>query len=55
MSEASSDVLSRSDLRPSGMYENRGVSVLWCLICYFLNVGRLIRIGSLFISGMGVF
>ena len=54
MSEASRDVLSSLGLRPSGMCENRGVSVLVCLFCYFLNIGQLIRIGSL-LSGMPVF
>ena len=54
MSEASRDVLSSLGLRPSGMSENRGVSVLVCLFCHFLNIGRLFRIGSL-LSGMPVF
>ena len=54
MSEASRDVLSSLGLRPSGMCENRGMSVLVCLFCHFLNIGRLIRIGSL-LSGMSVF
>ena len=54
MSEVSRDVLSRLGLRPSGMCENRGESVLVCLFCHFLNIGRLVRIGSL-LSGMPVF
>ena len=54
MSEASRDVLSSLGLRPSGMCENRGVSVLVCLFCHFLNIGPLDRIGSL-LSGMPVF
>ena len=52
MSEASWDVLSSLGLRPGGMYENRGVNVL--VFCHFLNIERLVRIGSLF-SGMPVF
>ena len=54
VSEASRDVLSSLGLRPSGMYENRGASVLVCLFCHFLNIGQLVRIGSL-LSGMPVF
>ena len=54
MSEASRDVLSSVGLRPGGMYENRRVSVLVCLFCHFLNIGRLVRIGSI-LSGVNVF
>ena len=54
MSEASRDVLSSVGLRPSSMCENRGVSVLACLFCHFLNIGRLIRIGSI-LSGVNAF
>ena len=54
MSKASRDVLSSLSLRPSGMRENRGVSVLVRLFCHFLNIGRFVRIGSL-LSGMPVF
>lgn len=54
VSEASRDVLSSLGLRPSGTCENRGVSVLVCLFCHFLDIGRLIRIGSS-LSGMPVF
>ena len=54
MSEASRDVLSSLGLRPSGMCENRGASVLVCLFCHFLNIGRLVRIGSI-LSGVNVF
>ena len=53
MSEASRDVLSRLGLRPSGMCENRGMNVLVCLFCHFLNIGRLVRIGSI-LSGVNV-
>ena len=54
MSEASRDVLSSLGLRPSGMRENRRVSVLVCLFCHFLNIGSLYRIGSI-LSGVNVF
>ena len=36
------------------MCENRGASVLVCLFCHFLNIGRLVKIGSL-LSGVLVF
>lgn len=53
MSEASRDVLSSvGPLRPGGMCENRGVSVLVCMFCHFLNIA-LGRIGSI-LSGMSV-
>ena len=54
MSEASRDVLSSLGLRPSGMCETRGESVLVCLFCHFLNMGRLVRTGSI-LSGVNVF
>ena len=54
MSEASRDVLSSLGLRPSGMCENRRVNVLVCLFCHFLNIGRLVRIGSI-LSGVNAF
>ena len=54
MSEASRDVLSSLGLRPSGMFENRGMNVLVFLFCHFSNIGRLVRTGSL-LSGMPVF
>ena len=41
-------------LRPGGMCENRGVNVLVCLFCHFLNIGRPVRIGSI-LSGVNVF
>ena len=50
----SRDVLSSLGLRPSGMCENRGESVLVCLFCHFLNIERMVRIGCIF-SGVNVF
>ena len=47
VSEASRDTLSSVGfLRPAVMRENRGVNVLVCLFCNFLDIG-LGRIGSI--------
>ena len=53
MSEASRDALpSVGFLHPGVMCENRGVNVLVCLFCHFLNIA-LGRIGSI-LSGVHV-
>ena len=52
VSEASRDVFpSVGILRPSIMRENRGMNVLECLFCHFLNIG-LGRIGSILLECM---
>ena len=53
MSEVSRDVLSSLGLRPSSMYENRGVNVLVCLFLPFFKYRATVRIGSI-LSGVNV-